>query len=77
MEIIVTRLQYLDVIPWSAIDEVLSHQLRPVTTVKILLATPIGNTNLLENVYQEMRDRLPSAARRGVLRCSAVVEHPI
>lgn len=77
MEIIVTRLPYLDVIPWSAIDEVLSHHLRPVTTVEILLATPIGATHLLENAYQAMGERLPLATRRDVLRCSAVAEHPI
>ena len=77
MEIIITHIPYLDVIPWSAIDDVLSHQLRPVTTVEIFLATPIGKTHLLENVYQEMGERLPLAAQRGVLRCSAVAEHPI
>ena len=77
MEIIIAQLPFLDVIPWSAIDELLSHQLRQVTTVEILLATPVGNTQLLENVYQEMGKKLPSAARRGVLQCSAVAEHPI
>lgn len=77
MEVVAGHLSYLDVIPWSAIDERLAHQLRSVTVLEILLATPIGVNCLLDNVHQEMGRRLPLAAQRGVLRCSAVAEHPI
>jgi len=77
MEFIAAHLSHLDVIPWSAVDEVLAHQLRSVTIVEILLATPIGTTHLLQNVSREMGERLPLAAQRGVLRCSAIAELPI
>lgn len=77
MEVVAACLQYLDVIPWSAIDEVLARQLQSVSIVEILLATPVGTTRLLENVHKEMERRLPLAAHRGVLRCSVVAEHPI
>lgn len=77
MEVVAGHLSYLDIIPWPAIDERLAHQLQSVTIVEILLATPVGMNYLLENVYREMEKRLPLAAQRGVLRCSAVAEHPI
>jgi len=77
MEVIAGHLSYLDIIPWSAIDERLAHQLQSVTIVEILLATPVGVNYLLENVRQEMRKRLPLAAQRGVLRCFAVADHPM
>jgi len=77
MEVIAAHLSYLDIIPWSAIDERLAHQLQSVTVVEVLLATPVGTNYLLENVSQEMGKRLPLAAQRGVLRCSAVAEHPV
>jgi len=76
MEVVTGHLSYLDIIPWSAIDERLAHQLQSVTVVEILLATPVGVNHLLENVHQEMEKRLPLAAQRGVLWCSAVAEHP-
>jgi len=76
MEITSSSLSYLDVIPWTAIDEKLAHRLQSVTAVEILLATPIGMGCLLENVYEEMEKRLPLAARRGVLRCSAIAGPP-
>ena len=77
MEVVAAHLSYLGAIPWSAIDEILAHKLQSVTIVEILLATPVGTTHLLENTHQEMGKRLPLAARRGVLLCSAVAEHPI
>ena len=77
MEVVAGHLSYLDIIPWSAIDARLAHQLQSVTTVEILLAAPVGVTYLLEGVSQEMEMRLPLAAQRGVLRCFAVAEHPI
>jgi hypothetical protein len=77
MEVIAGHLSYLDIIPWSDIDERLAHQLQSVITVEILFATPVGANYLLENVRQEMEKRLPLAAQRGVLRCSAVAELPI
>ena len=77
MEIVTNQLSRLHAIPWSAIDEILSDQLRSVTIVEILLAKYSGVDNLLEDVYQDMERRLPLAAQRGVLRCSAVGEHPI
>lgn len=77
MEVIAAHLSHLDVIPWSTIDERLTHQLQSVTVVEILLATPVGSNYLLENVSQEMEKRLPLAAQRGVLWCSAVAGHPV
>lgn len=77
MELVANQLSHLDVIPWSAIDEIFSHELRSVNTVEILLATPFGKNRLLDSVYQDMEKKLPLAAQRGVLRCSAVAEHPI
>ena len=77
MEVVAGNISNLDAIPWSAIDEKLAHQLQSVTTVEILLATPIGTGYLLENGHQEMGKRLPLAAQRGVLRCFAVAEHPL
>src|SRR5258708_2546381 len=77
MEIVANHLSHLHAIPWPAIDEILSHQLRSVTIVEILLATSSGVDNLLDNVYQDLKRRLPLAAQRGVLRCSAVGQHPI
>jgi hypothetical protein len=77
MEVVADHLSHLHVIPWPAIDEILAHQLRSAITVEILLATRSGTDNLLDNVYRDMKGRLPLAARRGVLRCSAVAEHPI
>jgi len=76
MEVVAGHLSYLDIIPWSAVDERLAHQLQSVTVVEVLVATPAGVNYLLDNVPQEMEKRLPLAARRGVLRCSAVSEHP-
>lgn len=77
MEVVAAHASYLDIISWSVIDEMLAGQLQYVTIVEILLATPVGTPYLLENVHQEIGKRLPSAARRGVLRCSAVAEHPL
>jgi hypothetical protein len=77
MEVVAAHLSYLDIIPWSAIDQGLACQLQSVTIVEILLATPIGMARLLDDVHQEMEKRLPLAAQRGVLRCSAIVEHPV
>lgn len=76
MEVIAAHLSFLDIIPWLAIDEMLASKLQSVTIVEILLATPVGMTELLEGVYQAMRGRLPLTAQRGILRCSAVSEHP-
>jgi len=76
MEVLTGHLSYLDIIPWSAIDERLAHQLQSVSVVEVLVATPLGVNYLLDNVSQEVEKRLPLAARRGVLRCSAVGEHP-
>ena len=75
MEVLASHLSYLDIIPWSAVDERLAHQLQSVTVVEVLVATPLGVNCLLDNVPQEIEKRLPLAARRGVLRCSAVAEH--
>jgi len=58
------------------VDERLARQLQSVTVVEILVATPVGVNYLLDNVHQQMEKRLPLAVRRGVLRCSAVAEHP-
>ena len=77
MEVVASQLSHLHVIPWSAIDGILAHQLQSVTTVEILLATPVGATHLLENIFQDVEKMLPLAARRRVLWCSAVAEHPI
>ncbi|KAF9791941.1 hypothetical protein BJ322DRAFT_1026300 [Thelephora terrestris] len=76
METVADDLSRLDFIPWSAIDEILAHQLQSVITVEILLATPIGTRRLLDNVYQDVGKKLPLAAQRGILRCVAVAKHP-
>ena len=77
MEVVASNLPQLCLIPWSDIDEILAYQIQSMIVVEVLLATPIGTIGLLENVYQDMEKRLPLAAQRGVLRCSAVAEHPI
>ena len=77
IEVVADHLSYLQNVPWSAIDEKLAHQLRSVTIVEILLATPIRTSYLLDNVYEEMERRLPLAAQRGVLCCSAVAGYPV
>ena len=77
MEVVASNLPQLCLIPWSDIDEILAYQIQSMIVVEVLLATPIGTIGLLENVYQDMEERLPLAAQRGVLRCSAVAEHPI
>jgi hypothetical protein len=77
MEVVASDLANLHAIPWSAIDEILAQKLQSVIIVEILLATPVGTTHLLENVFQDIEKRLPLAAKRGVLRCSAVAEHPV
>ena len=77
VEIVVGHLSHLDTFLWSAMDEILASRLQSVEIVEILLATPIGKAYLLDGVYQDIERRLPLAAQRGVLRCSAVAEHPI
>jgi hypothetical protein len=77
VEIVVGHLSHLDIFLWSAMDEILASRLQSVAIVEVLLATPIGKTFLLDNVYRDIERRLPLAAQRGVLRCSAVAEHPI
>ena len=77
MEVVTNHLSHLHAIPWSAIDEVLASQLQSVVIVEILLATPIRVNRLFDNVFQDMEIRLPLAAQRGVLRCSAVSGFPI
>lgn len=77
IEVVVDNLSHLQNVPWSAIDEELAHQLRLVTVVEILFATPIGTCYLLDNVHEEMERRLPLATQRGVLCCYAVARHPI
>ena len=77
MELVTDHLSHLHVIPWSTIDEILADKLRSVIIVEILLATSSGVDYLLDNVHRDMQRRLPLAAQRGVLQCSAVGGHPV
>ena len=72
MELATDHLSHLHVITWSTIDEILADQLRSVIIVEVLLASSSGVDYLLDNVYRDMKRRLPLAVQRGVLQCSAV-----
>lgn len=76
MEVVTAHPSHLDVIPWPDIDEILARELQSVFIVEIFLATSKLVDRSLENVWQVMSMRLPLAAQRGVLRCSAVADHP-
>lgn len=76
MEVVAEQLSDFHFIPWSAIDEMFAHQAQSMVIMEILLTTPLKMRYLLDNVYRDMKMRLPLAAQRGMLRCYAVAGIP-